>query len=32
MDLETALEQAKLAINFFFNNRFDEARNLMKPW
>lgn len=32
MDLDTALLEAKLAINYFFNNKFDEARNLMKPW
>ncbi|XP_055378468.1 tetratricopeptide repeat protein 39B-like [Condylostylus longicornis] len=32
MDLDTALEEAKLAINYFFNNKFDDARNLMQPW
>uniref|UniRef100_A0A0K8TME9 Uncharacterized protein n=1 Tax=Tabanus bromius TaxID=304241 RepID=A0A0K8TME9_TABBR len=32
MDLDTALDEAKLAINFFFNNKFEDARNLMKPW
>lgn len=32
MDLEQALAEAKMAIDFFFNNKFDEARNLMKPW
>lgn len=32
MDLNTALDEAKLAINYFFNNKFTEARNLMKPW
>lgn len=32
MDLETALAEAKLAINYFFNNKFEDARNLMKPY
>lgn len=32
MDLDTALSEAKLAINYFFNNKFEDARNLMKPW
>ncbi|XP_017853630.1 tetratricopeptide repeat protein 39B isoform X4 [Drosophila busckii] len=31
MDLSTSLEEAKLAINFFFDNRFEEARTLLKP-
>lgn len=32
MDLDIALEEAKLAIHYFFNNKFDDARNLLKPW
>lgn len=32
MDLDVALEEAKLAIDYFFNNKFDDARNLLKPW
>lgn len=32
MDLTTAMEQAKMACSFFFNNRFEEARALMRPW
>ncbi|CAL4075397.1 unnamed protein product, partial [Meganyctiphanes norvegica] len=32
MDLATAMEQGKLACNYFFNNRFEEARALMRPW
>lgn len=32
MDLDTALLEAKLAINYFFNNKFHEAKVLMKPW
>lgn len=32
MDLTKALDEAKLAINLFFNNKFVEARALMKPW
>lgn len=31
MTLEKAVEEAQLAINYFFNNKFDEAKNLMKP-
>lgn len=32
MDLDTALSEAKLAINYFFNNKFYEARSLLRPW
>lgn len=32
MDLNTALAEAKLAVNYFFNNKFDEAKQIMKPW
>lgn len=32
MDLSTAMEEAKLACSYFFNNRFEEARALMRPW
>ncbi|KAK4328683.1 hypothetical protein Pmani_000930 [Petrolisthes manimaculis] len=32
MDLSTAMDQAALACSYFFNNRFEEARALMKPW
>lgn len=32
MDLETSLIEAKLAVNYFFNNRFDEAKQLLQPW
>ncbi|XP_068206006.1 tetratricopeptide repeat protein 39B-like isoform X3 [Palaemon carinicauda] len=32
MDLSTAMDEAKLACSYFFNNRFEEARNLMRPW
>lgn len=31
MDLNTALAESKMAIDFFFNNKFDEARQLMTP-
>lgn len=31
MTLEKAVEEAQLAINYFFNNKFDEAKSLMKP-
>lgn len=32
IDLDSAVQEAKQAIHYFFNNQFDEARNLMKPW
>lgn len=32
MSLDQALLEAKLAINYFFNNKFEEARSLMRPW
>ncbi|XP_058834912.1 tetratricopeptide repeat protein 39B-like isoform X1 [Topomyia yanbarensis] len=32
MDLDAALQEAKLAVNLFFNNKFTEAEALMKPW
>lgn len=30
--LEMAVNEAQQAINYFFNNKFTEAKNLMKPW
>ncbi|XP_023169374.1 tetratricopeptide repeat protein 39B-like isoform X3 [Drosophila hydei] len=32
MDLQTALTEGKLAISYFFDNRFEEARALLKPF
>ncbi|KAK9497802.1 hypothetical protein O3M35_003724 [Rhynocoris fuscipes] len=32
LDLDTALRDAKLAVNLFFNNKFDEARSILSPW
>ncbi|XP_050426183.1 tetratricopeptide repeat protein 39B-like isoform X2 [Adelges cooleyi] len=32
MDLDTALEDSKIAIHCFFNNKFDEAQNILQPW
>ncbi|EDV90950.1 GH23940 [Drosophila grimshawi] len=32
MDLSTSLEEAQLAINYFFDNKFEEARNLLRPF
>lgn len=32
MDLERSLTEAKLAVDYFFNNKFTEAKQLMKPW
>lgn len=31
MDLHQSILESKLAIDFFFNNKFDEARQLMMP-
>ncbi|KAL7726680.1 hypothetical protein ACLKA6_012761 [Drosophila palustris] len=32
MDIEQSLVVAELAINYFFDNRFEEARTLLKPF
>ncbi|XP_054000231.1 tetratricopeptide repeat protein 39B-like [Hylaeus anthracinus] len=32
MDLDTSIMEAKKAIHCFFNNDFDEAREIMAPW
>jgi hypothetical protein len=32
MDLSASLDEAKIALDLFMNNKFDEARTLMKPW
>lgn len=32
MDLPRAMSEAQLAIDYFFNNKFVEARAIMKPW
>ncbi|RZF37144.1 hypothetical protein LSTR_LSTR015334 [Laodelphax striatellus] len=32
MDLETAMQEARTAVHLFFNNRFDEAWDMLKPW
>lgn len=32
MDLQTSLEEAKLAVDYFFNNKFTEAKQLLEPW
>lgn len=32
MDLEKSLAEAKAAVNYFFNNKFTEAKELMQPW
>lgn len=32
MNLEIALKEAKLAIDYFFNNELEEAKNLLSPW
>lgn len=32
MDLDTAIMESKKAIHCFFNNQFDEAKNILEPW
>lgn len=32
MDLTTSLKEGKLAINYFFDNKFEDARALLKPF
>jgi len=32
MTLEMSVEEAQQAVNYFFNNRFKEAKDIMKPW
>lgn len=30
--LEQALEESRIAVNLFFNNKYNEARDMLKPW
>ena len=32
MSLEQAINDSQLAIQYFFNNQFVNARNLLEPW
>lgn len=32
MDLMTAISESKVAIHYFFNNKFYEAQEILKPW
>lgn len=32
MNLEKSLAEAKLAVHYFFDNKFDEAKQLLQPW
>lgn len=32
MDLNTALSESKIAMHLFFNNKFDEAQQMIEPW
>ncbi|XP_075219598.1 tetratricopeptide repeat protein 39B-like [Lycorma delicatula] len=32
MDLHRALQEAKIAVNLFFNNQFQDAWDVLKPW
>lgn len=31
MELQQAIQESQMAIDYFFNNRFEQARALMKP-
>uniref|UniRef100_A0A1B6HRS6 Tetratricopeptide repeat protein 39B n=1 Tax=Homalodisca liturata TaxID=320908 RepID=A0A1B6HRS6_9HEMI len=32
MDLDTAMQESRTAVHLFFNNKFDEAWELLRPW
>lgn len=32
MALACAIDEAKQAMEYFMNNKFDEARTLIRPW
>lgn len=32
MNLEKSLAEAKLAVHYFFDNKFEEAKQLLEPW
>lgn len=32
MTLERSLDEAKLAVHYFFDNKFEEAKKLLEPW
>lgn len=32
MDLETAMQESRTAIHLFFNNKFEEAWEMLRPW
>lgn len=32
MDLETAIEEAKKASHYFFNNDYTNAKKILEPW
>lgn len=32
MDLSTAIEETRVALNLFLNNRFELAKEKMEPW
>ncbi|XP_014259009.1 tetratricopeptide repeat protein 39B-like [Cimex lectularius] len=32
LDLDTTLLECKLAVDLFFNNKFDDAKNVLAPW
>lgn len=32
MDLQTSVDEAKIAVHYFFNNKFSEAKEILLPW
>jgi hypothetical protein len=32
MDLQMSVDESKIAVHHFFNNKFNEARELLQPW
>jgi len=32
MDLQTSVDEAKMAVHSFFNNKFTEAKEMLQPW
>lgn len=32
MDLQTSVDEAKIAVHYFFNNKFAEAKEMLLPW
>jgi hypothetical protein len=32
MDFEMSMDDSRIAVHYFFNNKFSEARNILQPW